>query len=300
MKTTARSNILLFLTAIIWGFAFVAQCVGAEHLQPFSYNGIRYALGTVSLIPVVLIFEREPFDKLKFKRTLFSGIAAGCVMFIAGSLQQFGIDITGNAGKSGFITGLYTVLVPILALIFLRKKTGVMTWVGAVFAVAGLYLLCFDGSTPVGIGDALLLIGAFFWATHILIVDRFIDRISPIKFSIVQFAVCAILGCACALIFEDITFYAVKEAAVPLLYGGLMSVGVAYTCQVLGQKGSDPTYSAIILSTESVFSAIGGALILDQHMNQNAAWGCVLMFAGIVVSQLDWKAIINKLRAKKS
>ncbi len=298
MNVKIRSTVLLFLTAIIWGFAFVAQRAGADHLGSFSYNAIRYALGALSLVPVVLIFERDKPDKAKIKRTVLFSVLTGIIMFSAVSLQQFGIVITNSVGKASFITGLYTVLVPIFAM-FIGKRTRVNTWIGALLAIGGLYFLCFEGTGGIGIGDVLLLACSALWAMHILVVDTVVEKISPLKFSMIQFFVCSALCFICAFIFEDITPGAVSAAAIPILYGGIMSVGIAYTCQILGQKGADPTYSAIILSTESVFGAIGGALLLNEKMNEMAGLGCALIFAGILVSQLNFKEIIEKCKAKK-
>ena len=287
MKIT--SAFMLVLTAMIWGFAFVAQRVGAESLGAFYFNGIRFALGALSLIPVIFIFEREKFDKAKFKRTLIASFIGGAVLFTAAALQQFGIEITQSAGKSGFITGLYTVLVPVISFVIYKKKSSVGVWIGAILAVIGLFLLSVNESFSVGIGDVVLFIGAIFWAIHILVVDKFIAGISPLKFAMLQFAVCALLNLICAVCFESISLENVKTALVPLLYGGLASVGVAYTLQIIAQKYSDPTLAAIVFSLESVFSAIGGALILGEKMSGRGYIGCVLIFGGIVISQLKFE-----------
>ncbi len=291
MKTKVKSTILLFLTAIIWGFAFVAQRVGAEFVGAFTFNGIRFLLGSLSLVPVILIFEREKIDKTKFIKTLIPSLLAGTILFIASTLQQYGVEITQSAGKAGFLTGLYIVLVPLIRFM-MGKKTSIFTFIGAIFAVVGLFFLCMTGNEiSFGIGDIVLIIGAFFWAGHILVVDKFVKEISPLKFSMMQFFVCGALSIIFALILEDIELTAVKSAGVPILYGGLMSVGVAYTCQILGQKDSDPTFASIVFSTESVFSAIGGALILNEIMSGRGYLGCVLIFIGIVFSQLNPKEI---------
>ncbi len=294
-----KSTFLLFLTAIIWGFAFVAQRVGADFVGAFTFNGIRFLLGSLSLIPVILIFEKEKYKKTKMLKTFTSALLAGVVLFIASTLQQFGVELTGSAGKAGFLTGLYIVLVPILRL-FMGKKTNILTVFGAVFALVGLFLLCMNGDKiSFSIGDIVLIIGAFFWASHILIVDKFVNDISPLKFSMFQFFTCGILSMIFALFTENIEISAIKSAGIPILYGGIMSVGVAYTCQILGQKNSDPTFASIVFSTESVFSAIGGALILNEIMSGRSYLGCILMFIGIVLSQLDIKEIKKKLNLTK-
>ena len=293
MKTKFKSTLLLFLTAIIWGFAFVAQRVGAEYVGAFTFNGIRFILGSLSLIPVILIFEKEKFDKQKLKKTVFSAILAGVVLFIASTLQQFGIVYTGSAGKAGFLTGLYIVLVPLIRF-FGGKKTSVLTFFGAVFAVAGLFFLCMTGDElAFEIGDIVLIIGAFFWAGHILIVDKFVNDVSTLKFSMFQFFICGLLSMVFAVTTETIELSAIKSAGIPILYGGLMSVGVAYTCQILGQKDADPTFASIVFSTESVFSAIGGAIILHEIMSGRGYLGCVLIFIGIILSQLNSEILRN-------
>lgn len=294
MKTKLKSTILLFLTAIIWGFAFVAQRVGAEFVGAFTFNGVRFMLGAASLIPVIMLFEKEKIDKKILKNNLIPGILAGVVLFIASTLQQYGVELTQSAGKAGFLTGLYTVLVPLIRFA-MGKKTGFLTFVGAIFAVTGLFFLCMTGDEfSFGLGDVVLIIGAFFWAGHILVVDKYVNTTSPLKFSLVQFLVCGFLSLICAFAFEDIQLSAIKSAGVPILYGGLMSVGVAYTCQILGQKESDPTFASIVFSTESVFSAIGGALLLNEIMSGRGYLGCVLIFIGIVLSQLNGEKIVKK------
>lgn len=299
MKSKVKPTILLFLTAMIWGFAFVAQRVGAEYVGAFTFNGIRFMLGTCSLIPVIIIFEREKLNKEKFISTLVPSILAGTVLFIASTLQQYGVEITQSAGKAGFLTGLYTVLVPLIRFV-MGKKTSLLTFIGALFAVAGLFFLCMTGDEfTFGIGDLVLIIGAFFWAGHILVVDKFVEKVSPLKFSMMQFLVCGILSLIFAFILEDVNFASVKSAGIPILYGGIMSVGVAYTCQILGQKESDPTFASIVFSTESVFSAIGGALLLNEIMSGRGYFGCVLIFIGIVLSQLNIVDIKKILKDKR-
>ena len=294
MKIKIKSTVLLFLTAIIWGFAFVAQRVGADYVGTFTFNGIRFLLGSFSLIPVILMFEREEYNKKKMLKTLAVSLVAGTILFIAASLQQYGVVLTGSAGKAGFLTGLYTVLVPVIRFL-MGKKTDILTFVGAFFAVGGLFLLCMTGDKlTFGKGDIVLIIGAVFWALHILIIDKFVNEISPLKFSMLQFFVCGLISMVIAVFTENIEITAMKSALVPILYGGLMSVGVAYTCQILGQKDADPTFASIVFSTESVFSAIGGAIILHEIMSGRGYLGCVFIFIGIVLSQLNLREIRKK------
>ncbi|MBQ1413316.1 MAG: DMT family transporter [Clostridia bacterium] len=283
-----RATLLLLLTAVIWGLAFVAQEVGAEYLGTFSFNGIRFLLGAASLVPVILLFEREHMNRSAWKKLLGGSCVAGTVLFLASALQQYGVQLGTPAGKAGFITGLYTVIVPVLSLLLFHKKTHALVWAGAVLAVAGLLLLNLDErfNLVIGAGECCLIGGAVMWAVHILVVDRFVTSLSPLKFSMGQFIVCGVESMIGALLWENITPPAVQMAAVPLLYGGLMSVGVAYTCQALGQKDSDPTVAAIVFSMESVFSVIGGVLILHAHMAWQAYAGCGLILAGIIIAQI--------------
>lgn len=286
-----KSMILLVITAIIWGLAFVAQEVGAEYVGTFTFNGVRFFLGALSLIPVVLLFEREKLDKAQFKKLIFASVLTGTVLFAASALQQYGVQLGTPAGKAGFITGLYTVIVPIMSLIVLRRRTNILVWIGAVLAVCGLLLLNLDEKFTLafGAGELSLFIGAIVWAVHILVIDKFVAEVSPLKFSMGQFIVCAVESIICALLFEDISLSGIQMAAVPILYGGLLSVGVAYTCQALGQKDSDPTAAAIVLSMESVFSVIGGIIILNANMEIQGYIGCMLIFVGIVLAQIKFQ-----------
>ena len=287
-QTKLKSNLLLLMTAMIWGFAFVAQRVGAEHVGAMTFNGVRFALGALSLTPIVwMTLRKSPMDKACKKMTALASLAGGTALFAASLLQQWGVELTQSAGKAGFITSLYTVLVPVIGFLFLRRKTGVFVWLGAFLAVGGLYLLSMTGDEKAGIGDLVLIVGAVIWALHILIIDYFNEKqINAVAFAMGQFAVCAVYNLIGAAIFEDIAVAGITAAAVPILYGGLMSVGVAYTLQIFGQRGADPTAASVILSTESMFSALGGILILGESMTVGGAIGCVLIFVGVVFAQL--------------
>ena len=298
MKSSIKSSLLLLLTAVIWGFAFVAQDFGADHLDPFTFGGIRFVMGAVSLIPVILILEREADDKERMKTTVLSGILAGVILFAAATFQQYGIAITHDAGKGGFITGLYIVLVPIIG-IFLGRKTTLLTWISAVVAIAGLFFLCLGGNKAIGIGDILFLIGAVFWSLHILTIDHFSHRMYPLRFAQTQFLTCGVISLVCMVLFEQPTMSEVKEAVIPLLYTGLLSVGVAYTLQIIGQRDADPTFAAIIMSTESVFSALGVMIVKHQFMTVREYFGCALIFAAIIMSQLDPRVLIGKLKSAR-
>ncbi len=287
MKKT-RSTLILLLTAIIWGCAFVAQRVSSQYIGSFTFNAIRSALGAISLIPVILICERKLSREKRLASMKYS-VVAGAILFVATNLQQFGINITQNAGKSAFITGLYTILVPIAYFVIFRRRTGINVVIGALTALVGLYLLC-GSMGPLGIGDAYLFIGTLFWTAHIMWIDHSMALgLGAVTFSATQFAVAAILGAVAACFTETVTFDAIGGALVPILYAGIMSTGVAYTCQVIGQKEADPTLAAIVLSTESVWAAISGALMLDERMSVAAVTGCTLMLAGIIVAQVNFK-----------
>ena len=288
-KKSIISSGLLILTAMVWGFAFVAQRSGSEHLGAFAFNGIRFALGALSLIPVILIFEREKLDRKKILDTVKYGAVVGAILFAASAFQQIGIEITQSAGKAGFITGLYTVLVPIVTFILFKQKNSFNVWIGAVIAVVGLFLLSVSDDFTVGLGDLVLLCGAFFYTFHIITIDRVVARVSPLKFAAVQFFTCAILNLIIGLFVDSYSMEAIGAALIPLLYGGLGSVGVAYTLQIVAQKNVPPTPAAIIMSTEAMFSAIGGALILHETMSLRGYIGCGLIFCGIILAQLTFK-----------
>lgn len=297
MKTReVKSVFILLLTAAIWGFAFVAQRLGMQHVGAFTFNGVRFALGSLSLLPVIYFFSRKSkiensdnsaaeYQEADLKTTIKSGLLAGSVLFIAASLQQVGLIYT-TAGKAGFITSLYIVLVPILG-IFLKQKTHFTTWIGALTAVVGLYLLSINESLTIEFGDFLEIIGAFFWAAHIQLIDRFVKHVDALKLSSIQFAACSVLSLIVALLFEDISISGLSSALVPILYGGIMSAGVAYTLQAVGQKYAKPSHAAIALSMESVFAAIGGALLLAERLPARGYAGCALMLLGMLIAQAE-------------
>lgn len=286
MKT--KRMLTLLTAAVIWGFAFSAQVEAAQKgLGCFAFNGTRFVLGGLTLIPVVLLLERKKSAYPFMRHTLLPAMGAGVFLFVASTLQQLGINLAQSAGKASFITGLYIVLVPILSLLLFRKKAGATVWLGACLAVAGLYLLGVTEQGGIEFGDVLVLIGAFFWAGHILWIDRFIEKAPPIRFSMIQFLTCGVLGICFALFVEDVSVSAMLDAKWEILYAGVLSSGVAYTCQVVGQRGVDPTSAAMVLSLESVFGALGGLLWGGEMLSVRAWIGCALMFAGIILSQ--WK-----------
>lgn len=285
---STQSNLLLLTAAVIWGFSFVAQRVGMEHVGPFTFNGIRFALGSLSLVPAWLFFRqrrrRREQAVVPTASVLAGGAVAGAALFLGASLQQVGIVYT-TAGKAGFITGLYVVLVPILGR-FLGQRVGPGGWLGAACAAAGLYLLSVRGAFSIDLGDALVFAGAFFWAAHVLIIGWWTTRVDAIKLAALQFAICSVLSLVIAGLFETTTLDAVRAAAVPILYGGVCSVGIAFTLQVLAQRDATPSATAIILSLEAVFAALGGWWLLGETISPRGLVGCALMLAGVLASQL--------------
>ncbi len=287
---TVKSDALLLATAIIWGFAFVAQRVGMDYVGPFTFNGIRFAIGSLSLLPLVVMSRGQQAGAHKIlppagsKTILFGGAALGLALFSGASLQQIGLVYT-TAGKAGFITGLYVIIVPLLGL-FWRQQPKIGTWIGAVLAAIGLYFLSVTEEFTIELGDLLVLIGAFFWAAHVLIIGWLSPRINPVKLAFSQYVACSILSLMTASIIEDITMFSIFQAAIPILYGGLLSVGIAYTLQVIAQRESHPAHAAILLSLEAVFAAFGGWLVLGEIISARGLFGCGMMLAGMLLSQL--------------
>lgn len=288
---TIKADILLLITAMIWGFAFVAQRVGMDYVGPFTFNGIRFALGSLSLLPLIVILGRRSpraaGPQLEERRiSVFKGgLLAGGALFAGASLQQAGLVYT-TAANGGFITGLYVVIVPLLGL-FWRQRPHAGTWFGAALAAVGLYFLSINDELTIAFGDLLVLIGAFFWAGHVLLIGWLAPRTDSLKLAAVQFAVCSFMSMATAFAVEQVSLQTISMAAIPLLYGGLCSVGIAYTLQVVAQREAHPAHSAIILSLEGVFAAIGGWLLLGELLTMRSLLGCMLMLAGMLLSELS-------------
>lgn len=299
-KYTLRQSMLLLLTAAIWGVAFVAQSVGMDYVGPFTFNTVRSLLGGIVLIPCIVLLKRinagskdtagvaecKSGDPARQRKVLLTGgVACGVLLCIASNLQQFGIMYT-SVGKSGFITAMYIVLVPVLG-IFLKKKAGIKIWCSVAIAVGGLYLLCMtDSGFSIQKGDLLLLLGAVIFSFHILTIDYFSPKVDGVKMSCIQFFTCGILSMVCMFLFEQPQIGAILQAWMPIVYAGVLSCGVAYTLQIVGQKGMNPTVASLILSMESVISVIAGWLILHQKLSGRELLGCVLMFAAIILVQL--------------
>jgi len=283
MDRKRRADILLAVTACIWGFAFVAQRAGMSSMGPFMFNAIRFAIGALILWPVAC--SRPAPAPLRGKglwKMVRPGLVAGGVLFAGASLQQVGLVYT-TAGNAGFVTGLYVVLVPVLGLLG-GSVTPSRTWAAALLSVAGLFLLTSAGSGRMATGDLLVLGGAFFWALHIQVVSRLVASTGALRLAAAQFSVCSVLSLAAALLTERIEAEGILLAAVPLAYGGFVSVGVAYTLQIVAQKDAHPSHAALIMSLEAVFAAIGGWLILGEGMALPALGGCTLMLVAMLLS----------------
>lgn len=286
-----RQSLLLFLTATIWGVAFVAQSVGMDYVEPFTFNAVRNLIGAVVLLPCIGLLNRmngKDNGEGHKKTLIIGGISCGVLLFVASNLQQFGIQYT-TVGKAGFITAMYIVLVPVFG-IFLHKKAGLKIWAAVALAVAGLYLLCMtDGSFSLQMGDLLVLACAVAFSFHILVIDYFSPKVDGVKLSCIQFLTCAVLSAIGMMIFEEPKLSQILAAWVPILYAGVMSCGVAYTLQIIGQKGMNPTVASLILSLESVVSLLAGWVILGQKLSNRELAGCALAFAAIILVQLPSK-----------
>lgn len=299
-KKKLIGNLMLFTTAFIWGTAFVAQRVGMDHIEPFTFSASRYLLATLVLIPIIMILDKRSIStaqaagnyqpptaeekRVKNKRILIGGSVCGVILFVASSFQQVGLVYT-TAGKAGFITALYIVLVPLFGL-FLHKKTTWLTWAGIALATVGLYLLCVKEGFSIEFGDFLIFICAIFFSWHILACDHFTEASDPVKLSLVQFAVCCVLATITAAIFETPTWAGIVECAIPIIYCGIFSAGVGYTLQMVAQKDTDPTIASLLLSLESVFGALGGFIILNEILTAKELLGCVIMFGAVILAQI--------------
>jgi drug/metabolite transporter (DMT)-like permease len=283
------ADLLLLITAAIWGFAFVAQRMGMAHMGPFTFNAIRFSLGALALLPFYFWRRKHGSEvpEISLKTYLLPGLVTGLVLFGGASLQQIGLVGT-TAGKAGFITGLYVILVPLLALIW-GSRTHPAHWVGAVLAVAGLYLLSVRGGFIVSPYDLVVLAGALVWAVHVHLIARFSASVGPIRLSMFQFAVCGLLSGLAALLFEPLDFSDIMGGLWPLLYGAFLSVGLAYTLQVVAQRTANPAHAVIILSLEGAFAALGGWLVLQEVLTARDLVGCALMLIGTLVSQFMGK-----------
>jgi drug/metabolite transporter (DMT)-like permease len=306
-KDIVESDGLLLLTAIIWGLAFSAQRSGMDHIGPFAYNGIRFALGTCCLLPLVYARRRAAARAAAAQgaapgasaeaghsgrpglarpsRAALAPLVAGSVMFVGSSLQQTGLVYT-TAANAGFITSLYVVIVPLIG-VFFGRKSGARVWIGSILAAVGLYVLSVGSGFVMAPGDILELIGAFFWALHILVIGRFAATMDPIELAAGQFAVCSVLSLVAALVLEPDPFAGAIAAAIPILYAGILSTGLAFTLQIVAQRKAHPAHASIIMSMEALFASLGGVLILGEELTLRLAAGGGLMLAALVVAQLE-------------
>ena len=284
-KQALRADLLMLITAMIWGSGFVAQTSGMDHIGPYLYTGLRFALGSLCLLPLLLrrsdAVKPEP---LMTRGLLLGGIVMGLALCTGINLQQVGLLFT-SVTNAGFITGLYVIVVPLLGLV-LGHKTGTGTWLGAGLAVVGMFLLSVGDNFNVASGDWLQLIGAVVWGGHVILVGVFASRHDAIRLAFLQFLTCSVISLILALIFEDIQLQSIIAAGPALLYGGVVAVGIGYTLQVVAQKDAIASHAAIILSLEAVFAAIAGALLLGESLHLKGYLGCALMLAGMLLAQL--------------
>lgn len=285
-----KNSLLLVLVALIWGVAFVAQSEGAKDVGPYTFNAVRMIIGGLVLLPCIKIMDafkaKEPdAPREKGGKALWlGGLCCGVVLFLASTLQQVGLLYT-TAGKAGFITALYIVLVPILGLFF-GRKTGAALWISVALAVVGMYFLCMTGSLSLGRSEALCMLCALFFAVHITVIDHFSPNVDGVRMSCIQFFVCGGLSAVLMFLFEKSDIHKIAAAWLPILYTGVLSSGVAYTLQIVAQKNVNPTVASLLMSLESVFSALAGWVILGQGLSGRELFGCVLLFAAIILAQL--------------
>ena len=283
-----KYSLVLILVSAIWGFSFVAQRSGMDYVGPYTFNGVRFLLGSLSLLPLYFLQkDRVKLSRDQFKKIALSGLLLGSALFIAASLQQIGMQYT-TAANGGFITSLYVVLVPIFYL-FLKRKVRVHIWIGAILAVIGLYFLSVKDGLSINWGDSLVLMSAIFWAIHVMMIGYFAPKYSILLISIIQFATTAILSLAVAFAIEDVIWTQIVQGYIPIVYGGLFAVGIAYTLQVFAQKKVASEQAAIILSFESAFAMLGGWLLLNEQHGWRSLMGAGLMMIGIIVSQVKWR-----------
>lgn len=301
-KKSLRSSAMLTLTALIWGVAFVAQSEGMNYVGGFTFNGCRFLMGGIVLIPCIFLLRKvngeqwakrsSAEQRQQRKMGIIGGICCGVFICIASSLQQFGIAHT-TVGKAGFITALYIVIVPMLGL-FLKKKVGVNIWVSVAIAAAGMYLLCITEGFSIGKGDFLVFLCAIGFSVHILVIDYFSPKADGVVISCVQFFTAGIISCVLMLIFEKPSWSAISSAWAPILYAGIMSCGVGYTLQVVAQKNVEPTVASLIMSLESVFSVLAGWVLLGQILSAKELVGCALVFAAIILAQIPREMFARK------
>ncbi len=300
-KTEIKSALILFITAVVWGCAFVAQSVGGELVGPYTYNFIRYLIGGLVLIPVIIFRDKKsishkPVTKKEKKDLVVAGLICGTILCVATNLQQVSFSLGSTAGNAGFLTACYIIIVPIIG-IFFHKKVGINIVISVIIAVVGLYLLCIDGPLKFNAADTCLLLCALAFSFHIITIDNFGGRVDGVRLSSMQFFIAGLLSFIPMIIWDmhmDITqvfgigrFFVDYHSLIPILYGGIMSCGVAYTCQIIGQKGLNPSVASLIMSLESVFSVLAGLVILGELLTLKETVGCLLLFAAVVLAQIN-------------
>ena len=297
MSKNLKGSIMLALAAFIWGTAFVAQRQGMDHIGPVFFTCIRSFIGAIILLPIGLLFERkEENKKLDKKLLLRAGIICGVFLAVAATFQQIGLKYTA-AGKAGFITALYIVMVPVFGFIFFKRKPPFTVWISVGVALIGMYLLCITNGFSLSTGDLWVLGCAFVFTLHILCIDIFSSKCNGVLLSCIQFFVAGIITLIAARIVEEPpTWEAIKGCLFPLIYTGVMSSGAAFTLQILGQKYVDPTLAVLLMSFESVFAVLGGWLILHETLTVKEIFGCVLMFIAVLMSQINFKDLFKKLK----
>lgn len=285
-----KGNLILLVTAVVWGTAFVSQRSGMSYIKPFTFNGIRTILGALVLLPIIFVTDRKT-SEIKNKRNnkvlIKAGILCGVLLGAAGTIQTYGMVYT-SAGKAGFITALYLIIVPILG-VFMKKKIRPLVWFCVILATVGMYFLCVNGALTINKGDVIVLCCSFIFAVHILTVDRYAGEVDGVKLSCLQFFIAGLLNLICMFIFDRPDFSAVWQCRTEILYAGIVSCGIGYTFQIIGQKYTDPTSASLIMSMESVFSVLAGWLLLNEKLKSNEIFGCILVFAAIMLVQLPEK-----------
>lgn len=289
-RLNIKNSLLLILAALIWGFAFVPQKLGGDAIGNFTFNCVRSFLGGLVLIPVILLMDRNNPEKKSVdkKGLLIGGMCCGIMLFLGSSLQQIGLNSGADAGKAGFITALYMVIVPFFGL-FIGKKLSPLVILSVVIAVIGMYFLCISGDLSMAFGEYMVLACAPFFALHILVIDHFVQKHDGVKLSCIQFFTCGILSVPFMLIFNNPVVSDIISVWPSLFYTGFLSSGVAYTLQIVGQKNMNPTVASILLSLESVFAVLGGMLLLNEALSIREIFGCVLMFTAIILTQIPQK-----------
>ena len=290
---------MLFLAALIWGLAFVAQSEGAKHIGAFTFNGVRFCIGVLTLIPCIFLLDRirkngrrlVSLDDHRIKIGItkdewLGGALCGVVLCVAAVLQQLGVELIGS-GKSGFLTSIYVVLVPIAG-IFFKRRVRLPVWLGVATALCGVYLISVPKGEgfSIGLGEIYVILSALVFTVHIIVVDRVVEKCDGVRISMLQFAVAAIVALPGMLIIERPALADIMSAAIPLLYAGVCSCGIAYTLQILGQRRTDPTIATLLMSLESVFSVVGGVIILGETLSAREYFGCALVFAAVVATNL--------------